>query len=121
MTRYIDTNGNATVTRRASKRLYRTNSPRLLDVLTLCAAGYTTTQIGRKLHVNENTVKSRLRALYKQLGAVDRAHAVAIGYQSGILPLGTHHAQTVRRELAARHALGCALLTIRECNCEVSA
>jgi hypothetical protein len=49
------------------------------------AAGDSTSEIARRAHVSPNTVKDRLRALYTQLGAKDRASAVSIGYQLGVL------------------------------------
>jgi DNA-binding XRE family transcriptional regulator len=49
------------------------------------ADGASTLQIARRAHVSPNTVKDRLRVLYTQLGAIDRASAVSIGYQLGVL------------------------------------
>lgn len=49
------------------------------------ADGDSTQQIARRAHISPNTVKDRLRVLYAQLGAKDRASAVSIGYQLGVL------------------------------------
>jgi hypothetical protein len=49
------------------------------------ADGDSTIQIARRAHLSPNTVKDRLRILYSQLGARDRASAVSIGYQLGVL------------------------------------
>jgi DNA-binding CsgD family transcriptional regulator/DNA-binding XRE family transcriptional regulator len=49
------------------------------------ADGDTTRQIARRVHLSPNTVKDRLAALYAQLGAKDRANAVSIGFQLGVL------------------------------------
>ena len=49
------------------------------------ADGDSTLQIARRAHLSPNTVKDRLRMLYTQLGAKDRASAVSIGYQLGVL------------------------------------
>jgi DNA-binding CsgD family transcriptional regulator/DNA-binding XRE family transcriptional regulator len=49
------------------------------------ADGETTLQIARRVHLSPNTVKDRLAALYAQLGAKDRANAVAIGFRMGVL------------------------------------
>lgn len=64
--------------------------PMLLEVLRLIAKGYTNSRIGTELGITEDTVKCRAQALYRHLGARDRAHAVAIGYQRGLLSLGNH-------------------------------
>jgi len=49
------------------------------------AAGDSTRQLASRVHLSPNTVKDRLAALYLQLGAKDRANAVAIGFQLGVL------------------------------------
>lgn len=62
------------------------DSPELLfDVLRLIAEGLTDAEIGVRLFIATETVKSRTGALYALMGARNRAHAVAIGYQRGIL------------------------------------
>ncbi|GLY00358.1 hypothetical protein Acsp01_07370 [Actinoplanes sp. NBRC 101535] len=38
-----------------------------------------------RLYISPNTVKSRLKTLYQQLGARDQAHAVAIAFRMGVL------------------------------------
>jgi DNA-binding CsgD family transcriptional regulator len=53
--------------------------------LELIAEGRTNVRIGSALGVTEDTVKTHLRRLFKALGARDRAHAVALGYQRGLL------------------------------------
>jgi len=57
----------------------------LQSTLEAIADGTSTQQIARRVHLSPNTVKDRLTALYAQLGAVDRANAVSIGYQLGVL------------------------------------
>lgn len=57
----------------------------LQRTLEAIADGACTRQIARHAHVSPNTVKDRLRVLYAQLGAKDRANAVSIGYQLGLL------------------------------------
>ena len=57
----------------------------LQDTLEAIAGGAGTRQIARHAHVSPNTVKDRLRVLYDRLGAKDRANAVSIGYQLGVL------------------------------------
>ncbi len=62
-------------------------STRELDVLRSMARGRPNGAIGRELYISEDTVKSQCRRIYRKLGAVDRTHAVALGYQRGVLPL----------------------------------
>jgi DNA-binding XRE family transcriptional regulator len=57
----------------------------LQSTLEAIAEGDSTRQIARQAHLSPNTVKDRLAALYTQLGAKDRANAVSIGYQLGVL------------------------------------
>lgn len=64
---------------------YRQSPELLFDVLRLIADGCTNAEIGGRLGIAEDTVKSRARALYHLMGARDRAHAVSIGYQRGVL------------------------------------
>lgn len=54
-------------------------------VLRRIAAGDTTGEIGRALHLAEDTIKSRVRMIFRKLGARDRANAVHLAYQLGIL------------------------------------
>lgn len=55
-------------------------------VLIGLAAGRSNLQIGRDMHLAENTVKTHCRRMFRKLGAHDRAHAVAQGYTVGLLP-----------------------------------
>lgn len=57
----------------------------LFDVLCGAASGLTNAEIGRPLFLHVDTVKRRLRRLYRVLGARDRAHAVALAYDLGLL------------------------------------
>lgn len=47
--------------------------------------GMTNSEIGQQLFVGEQTVKTHMRSLFKKLGARDRAHAVALAFQVGVL------------------------------------
>lgn len=62
-------------------------SDRELAVLRGMAQGRTNAAIGREQFLSVDTVKTHARRLFRKLGAVDRANAVAIAYQRGILPL----------------------------------
>jgi DNA-binding NarL/FixJ family response regulator len=58
---------------------------REIQVIAGFAAGSTNAEIGRALHLSEDTVKTHARRLFRKIGARDRAHAVAIGFQRGLL------------------------------------
>lgn len=76
----------------------------LIETLRLVAEGLTNRQIAAELHLSENTVKCRVRALFRDLVARDRAHAVAIGMRRGLIDGAYHH-------------LGCASYRPRPCDC----
>lgn len=58
---------------------------RQLEILTMVAQGTSGAEIGRRLHISSDTVKSHLRSLYGSMGARNAPHAVAIAYGLGIL------------------------------------
>lgn len=60
-------------------------APHLQEIVESLAAGETAREAAARLFISPNTVKSRLKALYQQLGARDQAHAVAIAFRLGIL------------------------------------
>ncbi|HXG76134.1 MAG TPA: helix-turn-helix transcriptional regulator [Gaiellaceae bacterium] len=60
-------------------------SRRELEVLALVAEGYTSKEIGARLFVSEETVKSHISNILACLGARNRAHAVAIALREGVL------------------------------------
>lgn len=60
-------------------------SGRELDVLRGMAEGLSNGQIGHRIEVSEDTVKTHVRRLFRRLGARDRANAVLIGYRLGVL------------------------------------
>jgi len=62
-------------------------SAREVDVLKRVAAGGSNKAIGRQLEISEQTVKGHLCRILAKLGAADRAHAVAIAVQRGVLCL----------------------------------
>lgn len=62
-----------------------TLTERELQVLEGIAAGRTNPQIAAALFLSTDTVKTHARHLFKKLGVSDRAEAVSIGYQQGIL------------------------------------
>jgi DNA-binding NarL/FixJ family response regulator len=62
-------------------------TPREVDVLQLVAEGNANKEIGARLSLTEETVKSHIRNILAKLGAKDRTHAVAIGAKRGIIEL----------------------------------
>ena len=62
-------------------------SSREIDVLRLIGAGNANKEIADKLSIGETTVKSHITNILSKLGANDRAHAVTIALQRGIIEL----------------------------------
>jgi len=62
-------------------------TPRELDVLRLVAGGNANKEVGARLSLTEETVKSHVRSILAKLKANDRTHAVAIGVRRGIIDL----------------------------------
>ncbi len=62
-------------------------SRREIEVLSLVAAGTTNREAAAKLFISEATVKTHLLHIYAKLGVKDRAAAVAVGFERGLLPL----------------------------------
>lgn len=60
-------------------------SPREVEVLRGVADGCTNREIGLRLQVTEDTVKTHMRRIFAKLGARDRAHAVRLGMDGGAL------------------------------------
>ncbi|MEV8622729.1 response regulator transcription factor [Streptomyces sp. NBC_01268] len=60
-------------------------SAREHEILELVAKGTSNREIAAELFIGEATVKTHLTHVYAKLGAKDRAAAVAVAYQRGIL------------------------------------
>lgn len=60
-------------------------TPRRREVLRLAANGHSNPEIARLLWISEDSVKSHFRLAYEQLGARDRANAVAICLVRGLI------------------------------------
>ena len=61
-------------------------SSRELDVLALVARGTSNRDTANRLFISEATVKTHLLHIYAKLGVNDRAAAVAVGFERGLLP-----------------------------------
>lgn len=55
------------------------------EVLLLIANGTQTADIAKNLHMSQDTIRTHLSRMFRKLGVHDRAHAVARGYQLGLL------------------------------------
>ena len=53
-------------------------TPRMADMLVGIMRGESNKQIGHRLFLTEDTVKTHVRRLFAKFGAVDRAHAAAL-------------------------------------------
>lgn len=58
------------------------------DVLRRIARGATNAEIARGLHLSEATVKTHIRSIFTKLGARDRAAAIVLAYDHGIVEGG---------------------------------
>ena len=63
-------------------------SAREQEVLALMARGMTDREIARQLYISTSTAKNHGRSVMGKLGALNRAQAVAIGFERGLLKDG---------------------------------
>jgi len=61
-------------------------SQRELDILGLIARGCSNREAAARLFISEATVKTHVLHIYAKLGVNDRAAAVAVGFERGLLP-----------------------------------
>ena len=67
------------------KELQQEPTAREIEVLQLISEGLVNREIGHRLYLSEETVKSHVRHLLAKLQARTRAHAVAIGFRRGLI------------------------------------
>jgi DNA-binding NarL/FixJ family response regulator len=67
------------------KELEQQPTAREIEVLQLIAEGLVNREIGHRLFLSEETVKSHVRHLLAKLQARSRAHAVAVGFRRGLV------------------------------------
>ncbi len=58
---------------------------REIEVLQLVSEGLVNREIGERLYLSEETVKSHIRHILAKLHARSRAHAVALGLRRGLI------------------------------------
>ncbi|MSO58418.1 MAG: response regulator transcription factor, partial [Thermoleophilia bacterium] len=75
----------ATFPAEGRRRLEQKLTPREVEVLQLVAQGLANREIGHRLYLSEETVKSHVRHLLAKLQARSRAHAVAVGMRRGFI------------------------------------
>ncbi len=64
-------------------------SERELEVLVLVSQGASNTEIADQLFLSERTVKGHIGSIFGKLGARDRAAAIIVAYESGLIVPGT--------------------------------
>ena len=67
------------------RELEQEPTPREVQVLQLVSEGLVNREIGQRLFLAEETVKSHVRHLLAKLQTRSRAHAVAVGLRRGII------------------------------------
>ncbi len=80
-------NGNAEVIPFSGplRELEQEPTMREIEVLQLISEGLVNREIGQRLFLSEETVKSHVRHLLAKLQARSRAHAVAVGFRRGLI------------------------------------
>jgi DNA-binding NarL/FixJ family response regulator len=84
-----DTTGPRPAARAALRQRLAQLTPRESQVLRLIAEGYSNQEIAGLLVIAESTAKTHAKRVLAKIGARDRAQAVVIAYQGGLLNPGT--------------------------------
>ena len=69
----------------AAREIGQDPTAREIEVLQLVSDGLVNREIGERLFLSEETVKSHVRHLLAKLQARSRAHAVAVGFRRGLI------------------------------------
>ncbi|MFG2710866.1 response regulator [Streptomyces goshikiensis] len=64
-------------------------TPREREVLTLMGQGLSNTELARELTLSEATVKTHVARIFAKLGLRDRAQAVVLAYETGLVTPGS--------------------------------
>jgi DNA-binding NarL/FixJ family response regulator len=70
---------------RVAQPFEQSPTAREIEVLHLVSQGLVNREIGDRLYLSEETVKSHVRHILAKLQARSRAHAVAVGFRRGLL------------------------------------
>jgi DNA-binding CsgD family transcriptional regulator len=79
-------------------------SPRELEILTCSAKGKTYWEIARILGVTYGSLHCHINIFRLKLNAVNVTHAVARGYDLGLIELGTAEPRVIMPATSKRHA-----------------
>ena len=91
-------------------------SERELEILRLLP-GRSNADIGKRLYLETNTVKTHLHRIFVKLGARDRAHAVFIGVAQGLFGGAQPGAAPTPRPMSESHTVTCPALRVPACTC----
>ncbi|GAA2350432.1 response regulator transcription factor [Dactylosporangium salmoneum] len=66
-----------------------TLTPREMDILRLIARGLSNQELARQLQISETTVKTHVTRVFTKLGIRDRAQAIIVAYETGLITPGS--------------------------------
>ena len=76
-------------------------TPRQADILHGLCRGLSNAEIGARLHISEDSVKTTAKHLFIRLGARNRTHAVALAYSAGRIQVRMRQSDEFGRWLAS--------------------